>query len=84
MMRVGQAARRLGLSRRQLERLLTRHKNEGVPGLISRKRGRPSNHQLAPDVAGRALGLIRDRYADFGPTLAREKFDERHGVTLGV
>ena len=27
--------------------------------------------------------MIRDRYSDFGPTLAREKLIERHGVTLG-
>ena len=59
MARVGQAAEQLGLSRRQLERLLQRYKQDGVKGLVSRKRGRPSNHQLAPGVAERALGLIQ-------------------------
>lgn len=29
-----------------------------------------------------ALGLIREHYADFGPTLAAEKLRERHGLTL--
>lgn len=84
MVRVGQAAQRLGLSRRQLERLVQRYKDEGVAGLVSRKRGRPGNRQLAPGVAQRAIGLIRERYADFGPTLACEKLAERHGLTLGV
>ncbi|SOZ34863.1 Integrase [Cupriavidus neocaledonicus] len=28
------------------------------------------------------LGLIRDNYADFGPTLAAEKLRERHGIDL--
>jgi hypothetical protein len=83
MARVGQAAQRLGLSRRQLERLIQRYQDEGVAGLVSRKRGRPSNHQLAPGIAERAIGLIRERYADFGPTLACEKLTERHGLTLG-
>lgn len=84
MTRVGQAALRLGLSRRQLERLIQRYRDEGAVGLVSRKRGRSSNHQLAPGVAERAIGLIRERYADFGPTLACEKLSERHGLTIGV
>lgn len=82
MLRVGQAAQRLGLSRRQLERLVQRYKDEGVAGRVSRKRGRPSNRQLAPGVAERATALIRDRYADFGPTLACEKRRECHGLPL--
>jgi len=82
MARVGQAAQRLGLSRRQLERLVQRYKDEGVAGLVLRKRGRPSNRQLAPGVAERATALIRDRYADFGPTLACEKLRECHGLAL--
>ena len=78
MARVGQAAEQLGLSRRQLERLVQRYKQDGVQGLVSRKRDRPSNHQLAPGVAERALGLIQARYPDFGPTLACEKLTECH------
>ena len=38
MARVGQAAQRLGLSRRQLERLIQRYKEDGVAGLVSRRR----------------------------------------------
>ncbi len=82
MLRVGQAAQRLGISPRQLERLVGRDLGEGATGLVSRKRGRASNHQLAPGVAERAISLIRERYADFGPTLAAEKLQECHGVIL--
>jgi hypothetical protein len=53
-------------------------------GLVSRKRGKPSNHQLPSGVAEHAMDLVRDRYSDFGPTLAREKLIERHGITLGL
>lgn len=74
MLRVGQAAQRLGLSRRQLERLVQRYKDEGAAGLISRKRGRPSNRQLAPGVAQGATTLVRNRHADFGPTLHARSF----------
>lgn len=37
--------------------------------LVNRRRGQPGNRQLMPGLAERALRIIRDRYADFGPTL---------------
>jgi transcriptional regulator with GAF, ATPase, and Fis domain len=40
------AAERLGLSRRQVERLVVRYRDEGAAGLVSRRRGTRSNHQL--------------------------------------
>lgn len=63
------AAERLGISRRQVERLANRYRSQGAAGLVSRKRGQSSNHQLPEDLAHRALSLIRERYAYFGPTL---------------
>jgi transposase len=80
----GQAAERLGLSVRQIERLVLRYAAAGAAGLVSGKRGRPSNHQLPSGKAQRALALIRERYSDFGPTLAREKLGECHGLELSV
>ena len=77
-----QAAERLHLSRRQVERLVLRYRSQGAAGLLSRHRGHPSNYQLADGVAERALNLIRGCYADFGPTLACEKLRECHGITL--
>lgn len=40
------------------------------------------NDQLMPQLANSALTIIRERYADFGPTLACEKLRELHGITL--
>ncbi|AJG23422.1 Mobile element protein [Cupriavidus basilensis] len=57
-------------------------RQEGPAGLVSRKRGRPSNNRMPADRESVALGLIREHYADFGPTLACEKLRERHGLTL--
>jgi len=72
------------LSVRQIERLVQRYQAAGVAGLVSGKRGRPGNHQLSDGVARRALAVIRERYADFGPTLACEKLRECHGISLSV
>ena len=79
-----QAAERLGLTTRQVRRLVRRYSQAGPVGLISRHRNRPSNHRLKAAIADQAFGIIRERYADFGPTLAAEKLRERHGVALAV
>jgi hypothetical protein len=34
-------------------------------------------------LTDQALNIIRERDADFGPTLAREKLAENHGIVLG-
>ena len=75
-----QAAEQLGLSLRQVERLCRALRSDGAGGLVSRKRGRPSNRKLPGAVREHALDLVRARYADFGPTLACEKLTEQHGV----
>jgi transposase len=77
-----QAAEQLGLSLRQVERLCRTLRADGAGGLVSRKRGRPSNRKLPEAVCEHALGLVRARYADFGPTLACEKLTEQHGVVV--
>lgn len=78
------AAERLGISARQVRRLVLRPQEDGPAGLTSRKRGRSSNRQLPPGLESRVRGLIRDSYADFGPTLAAEKLRERHGIDLAT
>jgi transposase len=76
------AAERLDLSVRQVERLCRAFRTDGATGLVSRKRGRPSNRKLAAVLRDRALDLVRGRYADFGPTLACEKLTEQHGFDI--
>src|SRR3954470_11365270 len=79
---VAGAASILGLSPRQVFRLLARFRSEGASGLASRRRGRPSNRRLPAAVREAALAAVRERYADFGPTLAAEKLEELHDIRL--
>nr|QTX14820.1 Mobile element protein [Klebsiella pneumoniae]QTX15043.1 Mobile element protein [Klebsiella pneumoniae] len=67
------AAEHLGISDRQCRRLLARYREGGPLGMASRRCGMRGNRQLPPGLADQALELIKTRYADFGPTLAREK-----------
>ena len=76
------AAEQLGLSLRQVERLCRAYRADGAVGLISRKRGRSSNHKLSSALRERVVDLLRKRYSGFGPTLACEKLAEHHGVVI--
>ena len=77
-----EAARRLGVTVRQVRRLEAKVALRGAAGLRSGRRGRPSNHRLAPTTVTEVGRLIRAHYRDFGPTLAGEYLRERHGIAL--
>jgi len=79
-----EAASMLGLSVRQTERLLASYRRDGPAGLISGKRGKPSNRLLPDEQRREALELVRRYYTDFGPTLAHEKLVEKHGIQVSV
>jgi hypothetical protein len=57
-------AQLLGRERRQVFRLLKAYRSEGAAGLISRRRGRPSNRRKPEEVRDEALAIIRKRYWD--------------------
>ncbi len=76
------AAERLELTTRQVRRLVARLREHGPAGLVSGHRSKPGNRRLDPGAVDRVLSIIRDRYADFGPTLACEKLWECHGIRL--
>jgi len=81
-LRVADACELLSLKRRQVFRLLAGFKHGGAASLVSKRRGRPSNNRLPEAYRDLALSLVRERYADFGPTLAAEKAAEVHGCTI--
>ena len=78
------AAELSGLTERHVRRLYRAFKRAGAAGLVSRQRGRPSHRQLPAATQAQALALVRERYADFGPTLAHQKLTEAHGLALCV
>lgn len=81
-LRVADACALLGRSRRQVFRLLRGIREAGASSLVSKRRGKPSNRRLPDAVRQLAMSLVRERYADFGPTLAAEKLAELHGCTV--
>ena len=57
--RVADAMALLSLERRQIYRLLERVRQDGAAGLISRKRGRPSNRRYGDAVRDQVVSLVR-------------------------
>ena len=76
------AAKLLGLSRRQVHRLVTAYRAQGAAALVSKRRGQPSNRRYPAAWRDQVLGLVRERYHDFGPTLAAEKLAEHHDLRV--
>lgn len=63
----------LGVSYRQLTRVLKRYEAQGEAGLVHRSRGRSSNRGFPPEFWAQALALYEKDYKGYGPTLACEK-----------
>ncbi|HEX3435917.1 MAG TPA: ISNCY family transposase [Pseudacidobacterium sp.] len=80
---VASAATVLEISPRQTRRLLNRYQDGGGSALIHQARGRKSNHRLQDGIREYALELVRRHYRDFGPSLATEALQERHGLKVG-
>jgi len=63
-------------------RLAKAYGKHGPNALVSRRRGRPSNRCYPTALRAEVIGIIKERYCDFGPTLAAEKLAELHGIHL--
>ena len=65
-----------------IEGLLKAYRAAGPVRLVSHRRG-TEHRQLPEELRSAALELIRERYSDFGPTLARKKLDKLHSFWIG-
>jgi len=78
-----EAAEVLGLSQRQIRRIVKRVREESDKGVIHRSRGIKSHRAIGERIKYKALGLCRGIYAGFNPTLASEKLFERDKIRIG-
>lgn len=77
-----EAAEQLGLSDRQVRRIVKRVRIEGEQGVIHRLRGIKGTRRIPDTIRSRVLDLYRERYSGFGPTLASEKLLELDHVRV--
>jgi hypothetical protein len=67
------ASRQVGVTVRQIKRLVKKYRDYGAEGLISKQRGQVSNHKYTADKIEAIKGLVKKHYYDFGPKFAAEK-----------
>jgi transposase len=79
-----EASERAGIGVRQFKRLVRAWRAEGDAGLVSRQRGRPSRRRMNEERRMLIVGLLRDKYADFGATLAAEKLLELDQIKVST
>jgi transposase len=78
--RVG--AEMMGLSERQVRRIVKEVREEGDSSIVHKGRGKPSNRRKCEKVKKKVLKLYKKKYSGFGPTLASEKLLEMDGIEL--
>jgi len=77
-----EASGTIDLSERQIRRKVKRIREEGDKGIIHQSRGRLSNRATLDKIKNKVLALFKDKYPDFGPTLASEKLFERDKIKV--
>jgi transposase len=66
-----QAAEEIGVTERQVRRLLRQLRKRGDRAVIHALRGRPSNRKVAAELEQQVVTILADPvYRGFGPTLA--------------
>jgi transposase len=81
-MTAGQAVELLGLSIRQIRRLIARYLEQGAPGLVHGNRGRKPNNRIDEEVRSEILKLAKDRYTDYNDSHLTEELSEKHGLKV--
>jgi len=83
MMTQKQAAEEIGVTERQVRRLLRKLRRKGDRAVTHELRGRASNRKLPAEMEQRAITVLSDPvYRGFGPTLAAEYLHKRHQITV--
>ena len=77
-----QAAELLGISERQLRRVLAAYRKEGAAALVHGNRGRKPGNAIPEDVAAAAVLLASGKYAGFNHSHFTEVLAEREGIHL--
>jgi transposase len=81
LIRQGEAAEELGVSIRQVKRLLNRLKEHGDKAVVHGLRGRPSPRKIEERIERQAVKILSAPvYQGFGPTLAAEYLRKKHGI----
>lgn len=71
---------RLGITSRQIRRLLNRIEEQGVEGI--KRKSCSGNRVFSKDFKASVMEKVKAHYSDFGPTFASEKLLECNGLSV--
>lgn len=77
-----EAAAKLGLSLRQMRRVLAAFRRDGPAGLVHGNRGRATSRRIPPEIREQVIDLTSTRYPDYNDYHLTETLAEEHGIAL--
>ena len=77
-----EASEIIGISERQIRRLIRKIREEGDIGIVHKARGKPGHRKIDNKTRDKVIKLYNKKYWDFGLTFARGKLSEIDGITI--
>ena len=81
-MTASQASELLGLSLRQVRRLVAKYRQQGAPGIVHGNRGRTPSNQITEEVRKQILQLAEKQYRDYNDCHFTEELVEKYGLQV--
>lgn len=81
-MTASQASELLGLSLRQVRRLIAKYRQQGASGVVHGNRGRAPSNRIKQDVQSKILELAENEYRDYNDCHFTDELAEKHGIQL--
>lgn len=76
------AAELLGLSLRQIRRLIAKYREQGAPGIVHGNRGRVPNNRIEEATRARIWELAEEQYEDYNDSHFTEELEEKYGLSV--
>ncbi|MEM4655040.1 MAG: helix-turn-helix domain-containing protein [Thermosphaera sp.] len=77
-----EAGNMMGISDRQVRRIIARIRRFGDQAIVHGNRGRPSPLRIPKEKEEKIVSIVEEKYYDFGPTFAAEKLMECEGIKI--
>ncbi|MEJ5074948.1 helix-turn-helix domain-containing protein [Enterobacter ludwigii] len=78
------AAASMEITPRHCRRLIAQYLQAGPAGLVSQRRGKPSNHRLQAELKARVIHFLKTECLNIGPTQAQRMLVMSESINLSV
>lgn len=81
---LAEAASSMEITPRHCRRLIAQYIQAGPVGLVSQRRGKPSNHRLPEALKARIIHFLKTECQNVGPTQARRMLVTSQSVNISI